>query len=117
MKNFIVVSLFLLSTPVLALTAAPSSANSPMIYEPNNAPGKPLSYPLERNQNGSLNDIQEEVDPCYDLSGNLLPSCSEKALREKNKRPRKSNGGPQDRLNPRGFRDNNTTQSEQSYHP
>jgi hypothetical protein len=128
MKKTIAASLFLLSSSLFAMTAttAPSSntnlGNTINTYEPGGAPGTPITQPLDNNwNNNNLNDnrkdIQEEVDPCYDLSGNLLPGCSEKMLRDKTKRPRRSNGGAQDRLNPRGYQENNTTQTQQSSHP
>ena len=61
------------------------------------------------NPNEDREDIQEEVDLCFDSDGKELPGCSEKAIRNKIKAPNKSKDGARDRFNQGGVPDSTTT--------
>lgn len=117
MKKIIALSFFILSSSVFALSEILSTDITPIPFDVGSETRQSLVFPNETNWNDTRRYIQEEVDPCYDLSGNLLPGCNEKMLHEKSKRPRRSNDDAQDRLSPNSYRDNTTTLNEQSVNP
>lgn len=84
-KNFFFIVLF-----VSASVCAMSVTEWPPVVPP-----EADSEHLGPNYHETRRDVQEEVAPCFDLSGELLPGCDARTLREELKRPRRTQG-PED---------------------